>query len=236
MMGLSRVLQALESRPTLTKLGLRRCPLCRDEAILLGIVLRNTPSLQSLTLENNDLGSTELAELAPALHHNTSIKVLDISVNNFYDTASAAILRDILRSNKIMITLDLSENIFGLTAGVVECIADGLDRNSTLLKIDLLDCCLGDGGVSTLAQTLGSRNTTLQKLVLVSNSITAMGAAVLIEMMEQNSHHITDLDLRYDETIGNEGASLLARSLGNNALPILNASLFPIAVSAMMGS
>jgi hypothetical protein len=38
--------------------------------------------------------------------------------------------------------------------------------------------------------------------------------------MEQNSHHNTDLDLRYNP-IGNEGASLLARALRNNALPNL---------------
>jgi hypothetical protein len=38
--------------------------------------------------------------------------------------------------------------------------------------------------------------------------------------MEQNSHHIKDLDLRYN-TIGSEGVSLLARSLRNNALPNL---------------
>jgi hypothetical protein len=34
-----------------------------------------------------------------------------------------------------------------------------------------------------------------------------MGVAMLIEMMEQNSHHITDLDLRFSETIGNRGKS-----------------------------
>jgi hypothetical protein len=28
-----------------------------------------------------------------------------------------------------------------------------------------------------------------------------MGVAMLIEMMEQNSHHITDLDLRFNETM-----------------------------------
>jgi hypothetical protein len=38
--------------------------------------------------------------------------------------------------------------------------------------------------------------------------------------MEQGSHHITDLKLDLNP-IGNEGASLLARSLGNNALPKL---------------
>jgi hypothetical protein len=165
--GLTRVLQALASRPTLTKLRLRRCPLGRDEAILLGMVLRNTPSLQSLILESNDLGSTKLAELAPALYHNTSLKVLDISVNNFNDTAPAAVLRDILRNKKTITTLNLSRNVFGLAIGAVECIVDGLGSNSTLLNIDLSLCCLGDKGVSTLARTHGSRNTALQNSLSV---------------------------------------------------------------------
>jgi hypothetical protein len=88
------------------------------------------------------------------------------------------------------------------------------------LKIDLSSCALGDAGVSTLAQTLGSRNTTLQKLSLDHNSITSTGVGVLLETMEQSSHHITDLGLQRNY-IGNEGAGLLARSLGNNALPNL---------------
>jgi Ran GTPase-activating protein (RanGAP) involved in mRNA processing and transport len=58
------------------------------------------------------------------------------------------------------------------------------------------------------------------KLTLKDNSITSMGLSVLLETMGQNSNHITDLDLRHNP-IGNEGARLLARSLGNNALPNL---------------
>jgi hypothetical protein len=38
--------------------------------------------------------------------------------------------------------------------------------------------------------------------------------------MEQSRHHITDLELRFNP-IGNEGASVLARSLRTNALPNL---------------
>jgi Ran GTPase-activating protein (RanGAP) involved in mRNA processing and transport len=49
------------------------------------------------------------------------------------------------------------------------------------------------------------------------NSITSTGVRVLLETMEQNSHHITDLDL-WHNPIGNEGASLLAMSLKNKAL------------------
>jgi hypothetical protein len=89
------------------------------------------------------------------------------------------------RRNKTITTINLSKKAFGQTTGVIECIADGLGSNSTLQKIDFSSCYLGDGGVSTLAQTLGSRNTTLQTLTLDSNSITARGVGVLLETIEQ---------------------------------------------------
>jgi hypothetical protein len=132
----------------------------------------------------------------------------------------AGLLRDIIRGNKTITTFDLSWNKFGEMTGTVECIADGLGSNSTLLKIDLSSCDLGDGGVSTLAQKLASQNTTLQKLSIRNNRITSTGVGMLLEAMEQSSHHITDLDLQLNY-IGNEGASSLARALGNNALPNL---------------
>jgi Ran GTPase-activating protein (RanGAP) involved in mRNA processing and transport len=215
MIGLTRVLRALAQRPTLTKLGLRYCPLGCDEARLLQMALCKLPNLQSLILTNNELGSAGLAELAPALSRNASIKVLDMSGNYLSDMESAELLRDILRSNKTMTTLNLSWNDFGQTTGAVECISNGLGSNSTLLKIDLSSCSLKDGGVSTLARSLGSRSTTLQKLTIGWNSITSTGLGVLLETMEQSSNSITDLEL------GSEGASLLARALESNALPNL---------------
>jgi hypothetical protein len=57
-----------------------------------------------------------------------------------------------------MTSLDLSGNKFGQTTGAVDyIIAEGLGRNSTLLKIDLSRCSLGDDGVSTLAHALRKR-------------------------------------------------------------------------------
>jgi Leucine-rich repeat (LRR) protein len=81
MMGLTPVLQALARRHALTKLGLAGVHFDRDEWRLLWIALCNIISLQNLDLSSNDLGSAGLAELAPALYRNTSIKVLDISRN-----------------------------------------------------------------------------------------------------------------------------------------------------------
>jgi hypothetical protein len=185
------------------------------------MALCNIPSLQSLALTDGTLESVGLAELAPALYHNTSIKVLDISWNNLNNNmGSAEILRDILRRNKTLTTLDLYGTCVGGTTGAIESIADGLGSNSTLLKIVISSCALRDTGVSILAQTLSSRNTTLQKLTLKQNSMTSTGVGVLLETMEHNSSHITDLDLDSNH-IGNEGASLIARTLGSNSLPNL---------------
>jgi Ran GTPase-activating protein (RanGAP) involved in mRNA processing and transport len=220
LMGLTPVLQALARRPTLTMLGLHNCPLSRKEAKLLRTALCMIPSLQSLDLSYTDLGSDELAELAPALYRNTSIKVLDLSGNILSSMESVELLRGIMRRNKSITTLDLSWNTFGETTGAVKSIADGLDSNSRLLKINLSSCRLRDDGVCILMQTLGSRNTTLQKLSLGGNSITSTGVGLLLGTMEQNSQLITDLDLRFNP-IGNKGASLLARSMGKNAIPNL---------------
>jgi hypothetical protein len=88
--GLTPVLRALGYRPSLTKLVLRCCPLGRVKLRLLRLALCNTPSLQSLVLRRGTLVDTGFAELAPALYHNTSIKVLDMSSNRFNDTAASA--------------------------------------------------------------------------------------------------------------------------------------------------
>jgi hypothetical protein len=59
----------------------------------------------------------------------------------------------------------------------------------------------------------------------------------VLEMMEQSSHHITDLDPSdTTQTGGNEEQSSLARSLGNNALPNLKRLSLFYAIVAMMGS
>jgi hypothetical protein len=94
------------------------------------MALCNMLNLQSLDLASCTLGSAGLAELAPALYHNTSTKEPDIVGNDLSSMESAEILRDILRRNKTMTVLDLSMNPFGGMAGTVDCIADGMGSNS----------------------------------------------------------------------------------------------------------
>jgi hypothetical protein len=88
-MRLTHVLQALACRPMLTKLELRSSSLSRGEARELGMALCNIRSLQLFVLTYGTQERGQLAELAPALYHNTSIKVLDISDNNLNDRESS---------------------------------------------------------------------------------------------------------------------------------------------------
>jgi hypothetical protein len=138
--GLTNVLRALGRHPALTKLRLKDILLGRDEARLLRMILCNNPSLESLDLVRNNLGSAGLSEIAPALCRNKSIKVLDISANMLGDMESVRLLRDMLRLNKNMTTLNLTGNEFGRS---IECIADGLGSNSTLNGDRPFILCLG---------------------------------------------------------------------------------------------
>jgi len=134
--GSTRALRALGRRPTsLTKLRVRHCPLGRDEARQLAMVLRNSPNSQNLDLQCCALGSVGLSELAPALCSNASIKELDLSRNEIR-VESAKLLRDIIRLNKTTTTLVLSGNYFDATPGSVECIAEGLGGNSAPASVD----------------------------------------------------------------------------------------------------
>jgi hypothetical protein len=69
----------------------------------------------------------------------------------------------------------------GRTPVVSERIVAGLGSNSTPLNVDLSGCGLRDDDVSILAQTLGYRNTMLQKLTLDNSSISFTGVGVLLE-------------------------------------------------------
>jgi hypothetical protein len=199
------------------------------------MALYNMSSLQSLVLADGTLGNNELVELAPALYHNTSIDVLDLSRNILEELESAEIVRDILRSNKTMTALDLSGTGIGWTAVAVDYIADGLGSNSTLLKIDLSDYSLDDDGLSILSRTLGSRNTTLQKLLLNNNAFGDSPMGVLLEALEQNNNSITDLYLRHN-WVGPDGMSFLARSLETTCYQTSHISLFFKVISAAVRS
>jgi Ran GTPase-activating protein (RanGAP) involved in mRNA processing and transport len=180
--------------------------------------LRSNRNLQSLGLSRTHLLNSCLAEFAPALYHNVSIKELDLSWNVLLGRASATLIRDIVRHNKGITKLDLRGNGFGRTPASVRRIADGLGCNTTLLEIVLADTHLDDDGLSILAQSLWPQNRTLRKLSLEGNHFTATGARVLVDRMVESNVSCITLS---GNPIGSEGASFLANALDSNSLPHL---------------
>jgi hypothetical protein len=219
--GLTPVLYEMGRKTDLSKLSISDCNLNCDQATQLRTVLRKNESLQSLALKGNILWSTHLVEIAPALYRHASIKELDLSWSLFEDMESAVLLRDIVRRNKTMTKLDLAGNDFGGRRDTLRCIADGLGSSASLLELDIGACKVDDRGLAILAQRLGARNRTLQKLVLFFNSITSVGVRALIDTMVEHDSIITDLDLGKNP-IGGEGARFLDWSASfASTLPLL---------------
>jgi Ran GTPase-activating protein (RanGAP) involved in mRNA processing and transport len=82
---------------------------------------------------------------------------------------------------------------------------------------------------------LSSQNMTLQKIDLHHNFMTSTGVGVLLEAMEQTSHHITDLDI-HGNRIEDEGASLLASGWERTRCQTSQASAYLLARLTMLGS
>jgi Ran GTPase-activating protein (RanGAP) involved in mRNA processing and transport len=212
------VARKLRLSTTGTNLDLRFGVLSRDNVQQLKAVLRQNTLLEYLDLDASHLGSAGLAEIAPVLYCNTSIKTLDLANNGLHDIESASALREMIRRNKTITSLSIAGNAFGRNVATVRSIADGVQSNTTLRKLDLRQCRLDDQGISVLA--LAIRNASLLELDLSGNAITSVGVRALVDDTVEAVKTLTKLSL-WANCIRSEGAIILADALGRNAMPSL---------------
>jgi Ran GTPase-activating protein (RanGAP) involved in mRNA processing and transport len=220
--GLHSVLRELERNTTVTNLAIRDSVLSREIVQQVKVVLRQNTVLQSLDLTSRDssaLGSTGLAEIAPVLYRNRSIKTLDLSSNSLDDIESANVLRELLRRNKTITNICLAANTFGGNAAATRSIFEGLRGNTTLQQLHLGSCRLDDLGIAVLANVLAIRNSSMVELDLSWNEITSVGVCALVddsmEVVTPTKLYLTGNRLR------GEGVTFLANALGRNAMPNL---------------
>jgi Ran GTPase-activating protein (RanGAP) involved in mRNA processing and transport len=218
--GLRLVMQELGRNTTVTNLTIRDSVLSRENVQQLKAVLRQNTALQYLDLDSIDLGSAGLAEIAPALYRNTSIKTLDLTCNGLDDIESANGLRELLRRNKTITSLCIAQNVFGLNTAAARSILEGVRSNTALQQLDLDDCKLGDRGISLLAKALAIRNASILELNLQGNKITSVGVRALVDDNVEAVKTLTKLSLLYNP-IRSEGVTILAGALGRNAMPSL---------------
>ena len=180
--------------------------------VILASVLKANTTVKNLDLSLNNIGAAGAAGLGEALKFNRSLTELDLSYNKIGDSGAVGLCEG-LQFNTSLKKLYLVWNNIG-DAGAAG-LGKGLQFNTSLTKLDLSHNNIGDAGAAGLVEAL-KFNESLTKLCLSNNNIGAVGAAGLGEGLKGNtSVHVTMLNLS-NNNIGAAGAACLGEALKFN--------------------
>lgn len=174
-----------------------------DLDVLIRVIEQNTV-LEKLNVENLAL-SDKFVRIVEAITNtkNTTLKSLWLSGSNFFGDEGAKCLANMLRDNKTIKELNITDNNIG-TEGV-KYLANALKKNDTLEVLYLGYNNIGDEGAKCLADML-TVNKTLQKVWLDNE-----GAKCLTEMLAVNKT-VQKIGLGY---IGDEGMKKIKAALND---------------------
>ncbi|XP_066228705.1 NACHT, LRR and PYD domains-containing protein 13 [Saccopteryx leptura] len=156
---------ALLQNASLTHLDLRKNTL-GDEGVRLLCQALSRPDcrLQSLDVSDCSVTAKGCRELADALRHNHSMKVLDIGRNQVGDAGGRRLCEAVRRSCCALNTLGLER--CGLTSACCRHLALVLGSRESLVNLNLIGNDLGPEGVNVLWESLEKPACKLQKLGL----------------------------------------------------------------------
>ena len=148
--------------------------------------LRCCTLISTLVLYGNQgIEEDGFRHIAVALVSNSSLVKLNASLCSIRITDhSGPVVTEMLRKNKSLQNLNLRYNPQLSDSGALY-IAEGLNQNIALRKLNLHVCGITAMGAKTLAQTLAI-NTSLQSLDLSYNRLTGVGVGALAESLKHN--------------------------------------------------
>ena len=159
--------------PHLKTLGLAINPnIGEGGAVPLITSLIDHNSLQFLNLHKTGIGVEDCQALSELISSSTSLKELDISVNNLSPNAVELILSG-FNHNTVLMKLKMNNSHFSLQNIIL--LASMLRTNHTLVYLDLYHCNIDSDGACQLASALCT-NHTLQELNMQDNLIGMKGA------------------------------------------------------------
>lgn len=230
--GIKAIAKSLRSNCSLTYLDVHGNVLGDSSVAALGEALRSNCTLNHLYLNSMRLYSqshvqagiiTQFGNLA-AVAFKRALQSRDTRVTHLHlgDTAMtsscAKILAEALQSNTTLARLDLSSN--GIDPGGAAAIANALKSNQTLTHLQLRGNQIGDAGAARFSHCLLS-NCTLVYLDLIRNGIKCSGAAAIAQALKSNET-LTHLQLGWND-VGDTGAMEFADTLQcNKALVFLS--------------
>ncbi|KAG0325952.1 hypothetical protein BG004_003064 [Podila humilis] len=208
------LLDVFDFNSTRATLDLQSCGMEGLHLEYLSIGLTAATNLNTLNVDNNDMGWKGAQAIADALVGGSTFAVLLLGRSNIGDQG-AQTLGKALKTNRTLTTLELWSNNIG-PAGA-RALAESLTVNSKLSTLELRGNCIGDDGAKSLAEAL-KKNTGLIQLDLQSNEIGDAGAMALADALNTNS---TLLTLHLDNNnIQDNGAKAFARTLGSNQFSV----------------
>ena len=165
--GLTKILNTIPS--TLVRLIASHCNITCDGAKNIGEILRTTNTLKYLKIPNNPIGDDGISAISDNLHNDQTLIKLVADSCEFHSKGAESVGR-MLEVNKTLKFLSISNNPigdYGLSA-----IACGITTNTgtALLELYVFNCEIHNQGTKSIADVL-ERNKTLRRLDISCNHI-----------------------------------------------------------------
>ena len=157
------ICKSLRTNTALKRMSAVKCDISEEGGKAIGDALMVDRSIQLLDLHDNP-ASAGVVHITESLRHNDSLLEIILSNCNISEKGYKAI-GDALTVNRSLQLLDLHEN--PISAGGVH-IAESLERNHSLLKINLHSCGIQEKAVEALGISL-KENNILLTLMLSEN-------------------------------------------------------------------
>ena len=197
-------------------LHITNCTIKGDQLALLSIIksLRKSSTIKYLILDNNNMTSELVEDLAIVIKINSCLEMLSLENNN--SGASAIIILQALKGNSKFKLLNLNGNY--MTIEVAEDLANVIKANTHLEQLGLDDNNLGPSAILIL-QAL-KENSKLQILNLNNNNMTGAVAEDFANVIKSNP----DLEELYlsNNSLGSSVMVILQALKENSKLQVLN--------------
>ena len=201
-------------------------------------ILRNTTTLTSLNIANNNIGIAAASDIATFLSHNKNLQKLYVIRNNLQTEGAIKIARGLCNTTGLTV-FSISDNNIGVeaaddiaillshntklqelyiaannlqTKGAIK-VARGLQNTSTLTVLSVSNNNIGVEAADDIAAVL-SHNIKLQKLYMGQNNLQTEGAIKIARSL-QNTSTLTELNIS-NNNIGAEAADDIATVLWYN--------------------
>ena len=175
--GLANLLKGVIRCDSLVSLDIGSNDIAIEGASLLFKTLKKHPSLSVLTIANHDrlhrnrIGANACYDLRDFLKENKIISSLNIADNRI-GNEGLSVVAQALDKHCVLIIFNLSNNdLEGVQA--IDCISSYLSRTKNLLELNLSNNKLRDGAMTKLASIFEGHKTSLQRLELKNCQITA---------------------------------------------------------------